>query len=148
MRKNKGNIAKIYLSFVLLALIVGCSENDQAVKGRWYTQEQVVNGTAIFKTNCAACHGDEAQGIVPDWNLELADGSYPPPPLDGSAHAWHHPMQVLKRTIRNGGIPLGGKMPPFKDSLNGAEIESVIAYFQNKWNDKIYDIWVERGGLR
>lgn len=137
-----------YLLITLLAVIVGCVEKEQTIEGRWYTQEQVVNGTAIFETNCTECHGEGAQGTVADWRQKLTDGSYPPPPLNGSAHAWHHPLKALKRTIRNGGIPLGGKMPPFKDKLTDEEIDSVIAYFQSKWNNKIYSAWEERGGLK
>lgn len=139
---------KKYLLVVLLVFITGCSDKEQSVAGRWYTSSQIVSGAEIFKKNCASCHGDNAQGIVPDWKKTLADGSYPAPPLNGSAHAWHHDLNVLQRTIRNGGIPLGGTMPPFKDTLNDEEINSVIAFFQSKWNDKIYKIWIERNGLR
>ena len=39
-------------------------------------------------------------------------------------------------------------MPPFNDKLNNDEIKSVIAFFQNKWDDNIYNIWIERGGLK
>ena len=135
---------------LLLALLLagGCSERESPVKDRWYTSSQVKNGAVVFRNGCASCHGDEAQGIVSDWRQPLADGGYPPPPLNGSAHAWHHPLPVLKRTIRNGTIPLGGKMPPFKDKLTDKEIESAIAFFQHKWSDQIYRAWIKRGGLR
>jgi len=129
--------------FLLLFLLAGCSENETRVNGRWYTLTQITNGAAVFTKYCASCHGEQAQGLTTDWKKPLADGSYPPPPLNGSAHAWHHPLEVLKRTVRNGGIPLGGKMPPFKDQLNNEDIEAAIAFFQSKWNDKIYNVWLE-----
>ena len=124
------------LSFFLL----GCTENEPKIKKRWYTQSQVTIGQKVFQNNCAVCHGNNAQGTS-DWRKRLADGSFPPPPLNGTAHTWHHPMNILKRTIREGGVAIGGKMPPFKNKLSENEIESIIAYFQNKWTPEIYEIW-------
>lgn len=138
---------KKYSAILLLTFITGCSDNPQSIEGRWYSQAQIDDGAAIFKTHCASCHGGTAQGLAGDWRKPLADGSYPPPPLNGSAHTWHHPLKGLKRTIRIGGVPLGGTMPPFKDKLTDEEIESVLAYVQNIWSDKIYSAWKERGGL-
>ena len=138
----------LYFLVPIMLLIVGCSESELPVKGRWYTQSQISDGATAFKKHCASCHGEQAQGLTTDWRRPLSDGSYPPPPLDGTAHAWHHQISVLMRTIQNGGISLGGKMPPFNDKLNDDEIKSVIAFFQNKWDDKIYNIWIERGGLK
>jgi len=136
--------ALVYLPALLLPAIASCSDKP----ARWYSQEQVKQGAVVFSHNCAACHGDQAQGITANWRQKMPDGSYPPPPLNGSAHAWHHPLAALKRTIHFGGIPLGGKMPPFRDKLSEAEIEAVIAYFQNMWNDEIYAAWLQRGGLK
>jgi len=126
-------------------LIAGCSESDDEpqVNGRWYTQSQVVAGEKVFRENCAVCHGNNAQGTG-DWKKPLADGSYPPPPLNGSAHTWHHSMSILKRVINQGGIPLGGKMPAFQDKLSDEEVKAVIAYFQSKWSSETYEIWESR----
>ena len=136
---------------LLLLSLVACSksaENQQNISGRWYTQSQVDKGQIVYEKTCLACHGTQAQGITADWRKTLPDGSYPPPPLNGTAHAWHHPMKLLKRTINKGGIPIGGKMPPFKDVLTNEDKENVIAYFQNFWNYKIYNAWLQRGGLK
>ncbi len=113
---------------------------------RWYTKDQVQQGARVFAERCASCHGAAAQGLAEDWKKPGPDGKYPPPPLNGTAHAWHHPMAVLRRTIRNGGIPLGGVMPPFKDLLSDAEIDAAIAFFQDQWSDDIYATWRERNG--
>ncbi len=143
------NKMKRYIVIVIALLIfnTGCTEK-QTIKGRWYSQAQVDSGATIFKTHCASCHGDSAQGLVKDWKKPLANGSHPPPPLNGSAHTWHHPKKALKRTIRNGGVRLGGTMPPFNDALNNNEIDSVLAYIQNIWSDRIYSAWIKRGGLK
>lgn len=113
--------------------------------GRWYTNGQVEQGAAVFAQNCAECHGANAEA-TPNWRETIPDGKYPPPPLNGTAHAWHHPLDMLRRQIRLGGAPLGGVMPPFKDKLSAADIDAAIAFFQSKWNDEIYSLWLERNG--
>ncbi|MEZ5478045.1 MAG: c-type cytochrome [Thiolinea sp.] len=67
-----------------------------------------------------------------------------PPALDGSAHAWHHPMAQLLYTLEQGGAPLGGKMPAFGNKLTQDEQRAVIAYFQSQWDDEKYGIWSKR----
>lgn len=128
-------------------LLVACEPGEPTVQGRWYTQSQLDQGKQIYLTHCARCHGAGAQGS-PVWNKPLADGSYPPPPLNGSAHSWHHPLWMLKKTIKEGGVAAGGKMPPFGDLLDDAQQSAVVAYFQSRWPDPIYEAWVERGGLK
>ncbi len=122
------------------------SAGEQQTK-RWYSDEQLQLGKQVFAQNCASCHGINAQGTF-NWKKPGADGSFPPPPLNGSAHSWHHPLKLLMRTIDQGGVPLGGKMPGFKDKLSKEEKLAAIAYFQSKWSDKIYNAWVKRGGLK
>ena len=114
---------------------------------RWYSSSDVKTGQLLFKQHCAVCHGEEAQGLVADWKQPLVDGHYPAPPLNGTAHAWHHPLNGLNRTILHGGIPLGGTMPAFKNKLTPEERLQAIAYFQSFWSDKIYQASQERGGL-
>ncbi len=139
------------LPITIVLLLFGCSnEHDKnehnyisKVDGRWYTQSQVNTGKITFAQNCSNCHGQNAEGTA-NWKQPLADDSYPPPPLNGSAHTWHHPISALKRTLNNGGIPLGGKMPAFKDKLPEEEKDAVIAFFQSKWSDEIYAAWLQR----
>jgi mono/diheme cytochrome c family protein len=142
---------KALLMIPLLLLLSSCSDeqipnNNQS--DRWYSNTDIQTGQKIFTNNCAVCHGDKAQGLTKDWKQTLADGTYPAPPLNGSAHAWHHPMKILLRTTQNGGIPLGGTMPGFKDKLSQPEQLAAIAYFQSLWPDKTYQAWLERGGLK
>ena len=110
---------------------------------RWFNPEIVDYGDKLFQKNCAVCHGSNAEGTR-DWKKTDANGNYPPPPLDGSAHAWHHPLPQLARSIKEGGIKLGGVMPPFSDKLSNEEVLAVIAYFQSKWSDEVYEIWHQR----
>ena len=147
-------IEKGYLIFGFFLLLAGCSEptprqlSDQGSETptRWYNNEQVLVGAQVFAENCAVCHGDNAEGRVSDWRQRLEDGSLPPPPLNGSAHAWHHPNSVLLQVINNGGTPFGGTMPAFVDVLGKPDKLAVIAYFQNFWSDEIYAQWIQMGG--
>ena len=102
----------------------------------------VARGAGIFRQHCASCHGDRAQGALA-WNQPGADGKYPPPPLDGSAHAWHHSYSWLKDTIRQGTVNRGGGMPAWSGTLSGADIDAVIIYFQSLWPEEIYQAWLD-----
>ena len=127
-----------------LLLAAGCApETASTVPGRWYTATQVSDGQAAFRQHCAGCHGLQAQG-VPDWRERDAAGRLKPPPLDGSAHAWHHPLAELQTTILEGNAALGGDMPGFGGALSEAEALAVIAFFQSLWTDDIYARWAER----
>ena len=109
----------------------------------WYNTELVATGSQLFQQHCAECHGANAEGTR-EWKKIDASGHYPPPPLDGSAHAWHHSIPQLARSIRQGGLQLGGVMPGFDDKLNDQQILALIAFFQSKWPTEIYDRWHNR----
>jgi len=70
---------------------------------RWFNRDIVDYGAQVFQQNCAVCHGSNAEGTR-DWRKTDANGNYPPPPLDGSAHAWHHSLGRLARSIKQGGM--------------------------------------------
>ncbi len=138
---------------VLLGSLSACEDSaeapvavDDVMSGRWYSAGQVAAGAAVFAEHCAECHGGEAQGTVADWRARLPDGSFPPPPLNGSAHTWHHPISVLLRVIDMGGESLGGQMPGFGQVLGDEEKLAAIAWFQEFWSDEIYEQWLMMGG--
>ena len=124
----------------------GEGRDGTPVAGRWYSVEQVQAGSKVFQDHCAQCHGAQAQGVTADWRARLKDGSFPPPPLNGSAHAWHHPLSVLLQVINQGGVTLGGQMPAFANRILDREKLAAIAYFQSFWNDDIYENWEQMGG--
>lgn len=139
----------IFIILVLIVpIIISCTEKSSTQKepvteGRWFTEKQFKLGKQVFTTYCASCHGTRAQGIVKDWKQRNPDGSFPAPPLDGSAHAWHHPLSVLVQQINEGGIRLGGTMPAFGDTLSDEEVIATIAYFQSFWDKETYDQWIQ-----
>jgi protein-disulfide isomerase/mono/diheme cytochrome c family protein len=110
---------------------------------RWYDQSSVDQGASLFKQNCASCHGQNGEATA-NWKEVDANGNYSPPPLNGTAHAWHHSKDLLKRTILEGGAKIGGVMPGFKGRLSEGEIDAVISYFQSKWPDQVYSNWAKR----
>ena len=123
-----------------LLLVVSCDFKERS-DSRWYTDEQVAEGQKIFAENCVSCHGGKAQGLTKEWQVRLADGSYPAPPLDGSAHAWHHDLPLLIEIVQKGGALFGGKMPAFAEALSEQEQLAAIAWFQHRWSDDIYQMW-------
>lgn len=131
-----------------LAWLAGCSERSPpaavpaAVVRPAADPAVLARGEALFQKHCAACHGDRAQGAFA-WERPGPDGKYPPPPLNGTAHDWHHPRAQLQRTIREGTLHIGGSMPPWRATLSDADIDTVVTWFQSLWPDPVYAAWVD-----
>ena len=102
--------------------------------------EKVRRGKIVYQTNCATCHGQNGESR-PDWRKQGADGKYPPPPLNGSAHTWHHSTDTLSKVIREGSPPGIGGMPAWGDKLTDGEIDDVIVWITSIWSDEIYNTW-------
>lgn len=101
---------------------------------------QIQHGHQLFLQNCAICHGANAEG-APDWSRPDANGKYPPPPLNGSGHAWHHPQRALVATIKFGTVRIGGSMPAWQGKLSDQDIDDIIVWFQSLWPDELYAAW-------
>jgi mono/diheme cytochrome c family protein len=146
------------IAFVVLGL-TGCDNASQVtqnntvktsqaapltpVEPRWYSQAQVSRGYDVFQSNCAVCHKPDASGTE-DWKKLDENDKLPPPPLNGTAHTWHHPLPILRRVVKKGGISLGGSMPGFEGKLSATQIDDVIAWVQSNWSDEIYSHWTKR----
>ena len=110
---------------------------------RWYSFQHVIQGGRVFQQNCAVCHGKQGEGAL-DWRQLGADGKYPAPPLNGSGHAWHHPLKMLFHTVKNGSPGGQGGMPAWGEKLSNDEMIAAIARFQSKWPEQIYSTWMQR----
>ena len=106
-------------------------------------QALLERGRGLFRDHCAVCHGSNAEGTVSNWQQRDASGKLPPPPLNGTAHAWHHSLNALARTIRQGTIPIGGSMPAWEGKLSDDEIFAIIVWFSSLWPDDLYQFWME-----
>ena len=130
-------IGSLLVVFALAALPQAAGAE---VAQRWYDRARVESGGKVYSANCAVCHGTLGEA-TPDWRRREPDGSFPPPPLNGTAHTWHHPFGVLARQIKFGAPGGEGKMPTFQGKLTDEEIINVIAWFQSLWPDDIYAQW-------
>ena len=110
---------------------------------RWYDASNVSRGAPIFAQQCVVCHGKVGQGSF-TWQQRGDDGKFPPPPLNGMGHTWHHPFSALGSQVKFGTPGGGGTMPPFKEVLSDQDITDVISWFQDKWSDEIYAAWLAR----
>lgn len=92
---------------------------------------QVEAGRYLYDLNCASCHGPDLLGAS-DWKTPDEKGAFPPPPLDSTGHAWHHPDELLGDIIR-GNRGYKSSMPQFADSLDDAQIAGIIEYLKSTW---------------
>lgn len=141
-------IASLAVAFVAAGVVAdrvaadASSEATSVAAQRWYSREHVQRGAIVYAENCAVCHGANGEGTK-NWRQRTADGKFPPPPIDGTAHAWHHPIAILGRQIKFGAPGGQGAMPGFADVLSDEQIIDVIAWFQDKWPEEIYATWLE-----
>ncbi len=134
----------VILAVLFLVGLFGHASETLAQTRRIEDPMILQQGKQLFQTHCAECHGQNAQGITEDWNVRDENGKYPPPPLNGAAHTWHHPLPVLVNVIENGTLEMGGAMPPWKDELSRDQILAIIIWLSSLWPDEIYQVWHER----
>ncbi|WP_394808773.1 c-type cytochrome [Nitrosomonas sp.] len=147
-------IIRMFLLYGVVALLLGCGDSApfSALSGqpridhktglvkRNFDQAQIKRGESVYAANCVGCHGPNGEA-TPDWRKPGADGKYPPPPLDSTAHAWHHSTEVLKKTILKGTPPDIGSMPAWEGKLTEQQVDDLIVWIKSLWSDEIYDIW-------
>ena len=139
----------IVVFFLGLIFLTACdqqttvsSSSTGLMPKRQYDENQLRVGEKVFTANCAVCHGEKAQGAA-NWHKRNSDGSFPPPPLDGTGHAWHHSTKILFDMIHNGSKAGEGNMPAWKNKLDKEQIASTIQWFQSLWPDPVYAAWYE-----
>jgi ubiquinol-cytochrome c reductase cytochrome b subunit len=90
------------------------------------------DGSKIYGTNCASCHGANGQGTP---------GAFPP--LAGNPFVTGDPSKVIAAVnngmhgaINVGGQQYNGVMPAWKATLKPDEIAAVITYIRSSWGNK------------
>ena len=124
---------KKILVIPLIILLAGCNPGDIDNS----PDSLALSGEAIYNKNCASCHGPNGRGLAEDWKVKDANGNYPPPPLNGTAHTWHHSPEQLLYTINKGGTEMGGQMPAFENRLTEEEKKALIDYMYSLWPKEI-----------
>lgn len=88
-------------------------------------EKLLVEGKTVYENNCAGCHGIEGNGNGP------AAAALTPKPRNfiKADYKYGADDASLTKTIANG--VTGTAMPAWKDSLNGDQIKSVLAYVKS-----------------
>ena len=87
------------LIIAIITILAGCSSGEKEKS----SELNIALGEDVFNKNCVSCHGSKGVGLAKDWNLKDENGNYPAPPLNGTAHTWHHsPLICFIQLIRVG----------------------------------------------
>ena len=89
----------------------------------WTKTELMTKGEAVYKTNCAACHQSNGQGLPPIF-----------PALAGSAMATAEDPAAHIDIVLNG--KTGSAMTAYRDILNDVDLAAVITYERNAWGNQ------------
>ncbi|VAW85203.1 hypothetical protein MNBD_GAMMA18-1132 [hydrothermal vent metagenome] len=131
---------------VLTTLLSACDSIDTSVNiqveapPRNMDAELLTTGKMVYDKHCQRCHGVDGVGSK-NWQVQGPDGNYPPPPLNGNGHTWHHPKAVLIGVIKDGSPGGMGNMPRMRDKVNDTEIEALISWMQSLWSEQAYQTW-------
>ena len=147
-RRLPANLWRVVCLVPTFALVVGCSDSTTPSSTTTPTSSIQINpnpavlasGQALYRTHCATCHGGMAQG-APNWHKRGSDGKFPPPPLNGTGHTWHHPHSQLVGIVKHGTLQSGGNMPSWKDKLTDADIDAILVWLRSSWPPEIYTQW-------
>lgn len=131
-------------TILLITAIAGCDNGTSPPDAFG-----IMEGEAIYKAECAACHGAKLQG-QPEWRTRRADGKLPAPPHDPSGHTWHHATEQLAAIVKFGMVPPNAPegyvsdMPAFGGKLSDRQIGNVLAYIESQWPPEIKKLRAER----
>jgi len=95
--------------------------------------ELVAKGEALFQEYCQSCHGERGVGERPNDMYAKDEFGFVAPPLDDSAHGWHHSDQGIVETILNGS-ERNERMIAWKETLSRDDAENLVAYIKSLWN--------------
>lgn len=92
----------------------------------------VVQGHAVYRKHCAACHGDDGKGKLDVY-----------PPLAGNTSILGaSPVNAIRKVLLGGfapatqAFPRPYSMPPFIETLNDHEVALVVTYIRHAWHNR------------
>ena len=102
----------------------GRTPSAAATKG--VPPDMIEKGRGIYKTNCAACHGDGGKGDGP------GAGVLKPPPRDHTDYAYMSTLtdKEIADVIKMGGAIKGRPLMPSHPQIAGAEMDALVAYIR------------------
>ena len=98
-----------------------------------FTPASVAKGAAIFEESCQSCHGERGVGERPEDMYAKDEFGFVAPPLDDSAHGWHHSDQGIVKSILDGS-ERNERMIAWRDMLSHTDAENLVAYIKSLWN--------------
>ena len=132
------NTASYVLAAAGLAFTIGCtvqteSGGAKASTGGVATVKTAVSpeilekGRALYKANCAACHGESGKGDG------AAAGALKPPPRDHTDAAYMNTLtdKNLADVIVMGGAIKGKPLMPSHPQIKGADLDALVAHVRS-----------------
>jgi len=113
---------------VVVVLVVG---QIKPSSGSLTASAQPAQGRLLYEKYCIACHGVEGRG-APDWKYQARAA----PPLDSTAHAWHHDDAQLISMILDKPAP-DSLMPAWRGVLSRDDTLNIVAYVKSLWTPYI-----------
>jgi mono/diheme cytochrome c family protein len=126
-------MSRPWLAAASTLLLVGCGG-----KSGEFDAIDLLEGEAIYKAECASCHGAKLEGR-PEWRTRRPDGKLPAPPHDASGHTWHHSREQLFAITKFGMVPPNAPegylsdMPAFGGKLTDEQIRRVLTWIESTW---------------
>jgi len=108
-----------------------------------YNAIDLLEGEAIYKAECARCHGAKLEG-EPNWRQPKPDGKLPAPPHDASGNTWRRSHEELAAIVKHGMTPPhapAGRvsdMPAFGGKMTAEQIRRVLTYIESTWPPEIH----------
>ncbi len=125
---KKGSLAFVLGAVTIVGLVVALFSWPGASSGGLTASAKPEHGKALYQKYCVSCHGPNGQG---EFNWMNRDRGAPP--LDSSAHAWHHEDAQLVSFILDKPAP-DSRMPPWRGILSRDDAIDIVAYIKTLWS--------------
>ncbi len=136
MKRDKKGVKKrgIIMAIILVSLTLGCVSSTQ--ESEKPVPQPISKGETLYQKYCVSCHGERGVGENPRDIYATDEYGVIAPPLDDSAHAWHHTDEALVYIILEGSSR-NPRMKSWKDVLTDADARDLVGYIKSLWSPRI-----------